>query len=86
MDDENDSLYTIPDEAEIFVAISDLGFNKAPDPGLFYKSYWPIVKSSVISWFNPFLEVVLCSGSSIILILLLFLRWITLFWCIILGQ
>jgi hypothetical protein len=31
-DDENDSLCTIPDEAKIFVAISDLGLNKAPGP------------------------------------------------------
>jgi hypothetical protein len=57
-DDENDSLCIIPDEAEIFVAISDLGLNKAPGPdgmtGLFYKSYWPIVKSSVISSVQSF--------------------------------
>ena len=52
-DDENESLCTIPDEAEIFVAISNLDLNKASGPdgmtGLFNKSYWPIVKSSVIS-------------------------------------
>jgi hypothetical protein len=45
-DEENASLCLIPDENEIFLAISDLGLNKAPGPdgmtGLFYKSYWSI--------------------------------------------
>jgi hypothetical protein len=35
------------------LAISDLGLNKAPSPngmiGLFYESYWPIVKESVVN-------------------------------------
>jgi hypothetical protein len=48
----------IPDEHEIFNAISDLGLNKAPGPdgmtGLFYKTYWPIVKLSVITSVQSF--------------------------------
>jgi hypothetical protein len=63
-DEENVILCGIPDEAEIFLAISDLGLNKAPGPdgmtGLFYKSYWPIVKSSVISSVQSFFKGVLC--------------------------
>ncbi|XP_059446389.1 uncharacterized protein LOC132177930 [Corylus avellana] len=50
--EENVSICTIPDEHEIFVAIKELGLNKAPGPdgmtGLFYKTYWPIVKDSVV--------------------------------------
>jgi hypothetical protein len=50
--EENARLCIIPDEHEIFVAIKELGLNKAPGPngmtGLFYKTYWPIVKDSVI--------------------------------------
>jgi hypothetical protein len=52
-DAKNDNLCTIPDESEIFSAITDLGLNKALGPDgmkwLFYKTYWPIVKSSVIT-------------------------------------
>jgi hypothetical protein len=52
------SLCLIPDEKEIFLAISDLGLNKAPGPdgmtGLFYKSYWPIVKESVVNSVQSF--------------------------------
>jgi hypothetical protein len=52
-DAENDNLCTIPGESEIFSAITDLGLNKAHGPDgmkwLFYKTYWPIVKSSVIN-------------------------------------
>ena len=44
--------------SEIFSAISDLGLNKAPGPdgmiGLFFKSYWPIVKSNVIASVQSF--------------------------------
>jgi hypothetical protein len=51
-EEENVVLCLIPDENEIFLAISNLGLNKAPSldgmTGLFYKSYWPIVKSSVV--------------------------------------
>jgi hypothetical protein len=57
-DEENVSLYTIPDEVEIFSAISDLGLNKASGPDgmtwLFYKTYWPIVKLSVIASVQSF--------------------------------
>jgi hypothetical protein len=52
-DVENDTLCTIPDDSEIFSAIIDLGLNKALGPAgitwLFYKTYWPIVKSNVIN-------------------------------------
>ena len=57
-DDENESLCSIPDEVEIFSAIKDLGLNKALSPdgmtGLFYKTYWPIVKLSVIALVQSF--------------------------------
>jgi hypothetical protein len=57
-DDENVSLCLIPDEKEIFLAISDLGLNKAPGlddmTGLFYKSYWPIMKESVVNSVQSF--------------------------------
>jgi exonuclease III len=56
--DENVALCVIPSEEEIFLAITDLGLNKAPGPdgmtGLFYKTYWPIVKLSVISAVQSF--------------------------------
>jgi hypothetical protein len=56
--EENDFLCSIPDECEIFLAISDLGLNKAPGPdgmtSLFYKTYWPIVKISVIASVQSF--------------------------------
>jgi hypothetical protein len=49
---------------KFFLAISALGMNKAPRPdgmtGLFYKTYWPIVKSNVISSVQSFLRVVIC--------------------------
>jgi hypothetical protein len=57
-DDENAHLCVIPDECEIFLAISELGLNKAPGPdgmtGLFYKTYWQIVKISVIDSVQSF--------------------------------
>jgi hypothetical protein len=41
------------EEAEIFLTTSDLGLNKSPGPdgmiGLFYKTYWQVVKSSVVA-------------------------------------
>jgi hypothetical protein len=50
--EENTALCLIPDEVEIFNAISNLGQNKAPGPngmaGLFYKTYWNIVKQNVV--------------------------------------
>lgn len=56
--DENVALSILPNEGEIFSAISDLGLNKAPGPdgmiGLFYKSYWPIVKCSVVASIQSF--------------------------------
>jgi exonuclease III len=58
--EENVQLCIIPEEGEIFSAISDLGLNKAPGPdgmtGLFYKSYWPIVKHSVIASVQSFFQ------------------------------
>ncbi|XP_059451038.1 uncharacterized protein LOC132181824 [Corylus avellana] len=57
-DDDNMLLCVIPTEEEIFTAITDLGLNKAPGPdgmtGLFYKTYWPIVKLSVIASVQSF--------------------------------
>jgi hypothetical protein len=56
--EENVALCVIPSEEEIFAAITDLGLNKAPGPdgmtGLFYKTYWPIVKHSVIAGVQSF--------------------------------
>jgi hypothetical protein len=50
--DDTLALCSVPEEAEIFLAISELGLNKSPGPdgmiGLFYKTYWQIVKSSVV--------------------------------------
>ena len=58
IDDENVSLCLIFDEKEIFLAISDLGLNKAPGSngmiGLFYMSYGPIVKESVVNSVQSF--------------------------------
>lgn len=66
-DEENVRLCVIPDECEIFSAISELGLNKAPGPngmtGLFYKSYWPILKISVIDSMQSFLGGVICLRS-----------------------
>lgn len=57
-EDENSTLCLIPDEAEIFHAISSLGLNKAPGPngmtGLFYKTYWNIVKHNVVDSVQSF--------------------------------
>jgi hypothetical protein len=57
-EDENVALCLILDESEIFLAISDLGLNKAPSldvmTRLFYKSYWPIVKVSVVNSVQSF--------------------------------
>jgi hypothetical protein len=54
----NVGLCLILDEAEIFMAISILGLNNALEhdgmTSLFYKSYWPIVKNSVISSVQSF--------------------------------
>jgi hypothetical protein len=51
--DDNVALCFIPEEVKIFLAITELGLNKSPGPdgitGLFYKTYWQIVKSSVVS-------------------------------------
>jgi hypothetical protein len=63
-DEKNVIICGILDEAKIFLAISNLGLNKAPGSdgitSLFYKSYWPIVKSSVISSVQSFFRGVLC--------------------------
>jgi len=56
--DENSALCLIPDEHEIFLAISELGLNKSSGldgmTGLFKKTYWQIVKSSVVSSVQSF--------------------------------
>jgi hypothetical protein len=58
--EENVRICTIPDEHEIFVAIKELGLNKAPGldgmMGLFYKTYWPIVKDSVVKSVQSFFK------------------------------
>jgi hypothetical protein len=83
-DEENTRLCVIPDECEIFLAISELGLNKAPGPdgmtGLFYKSYWQIVKISVIDSVQSFFRGVLCLRNLIILTLPSFPRWTILLW------
>jgi hypothetical protein len=53
IEEENVAFCLILDENKFFFfAITDLGLNKAPSPDgmtwLFYKSYWPIVKVSVV--------------------------------------
>jgi hypothetical protein len=57
-DAENLSLCAIPDEPEIFQTISQLGLTKAPGPdgftGLFYKTYWKIIRISVIHFVQVF--------------------------------
>jgi hypothetical protein len=56
--EENLSLCAIPDEREIFQVISQLGLCKAPGPdgftGLFYKTYWSIVRLDVIKFVQCF--------------------------------
>jgi hypothetical protein len=56
--DDNVALCVIPSKEEIFMAITDLGLNKAPEldgmTGLFYKTCWPIVKLSVIASLQSF--------------------------------
>jgi len=58
--DDNLALCSIPEEAEIFLAISELGLNKSPGPdgmaGLFYKTCWQIVKSSVVASVQSFFQ------------------------------
>ena len=51
---ENDALYAIPSEQEIFTTLSDIGSTKAPGPdgftAIFYKKkYWSTVKEVVLS-------------------------------------
>jgi hypothetical protein len=57
-DEKNVYICLILDENEIFLVIFDLGLNKAPGPDgmtrLFYKSYWSIVKESVVNSVQPF--------------------------------
>jgi hypothetical protein len=58
--EENARICIIPDEHEIFAAIKELGLTKAPSPdgmtGLFYKTYWPIVKDSVVIFEQSFFK------------------------------
>jgi hypothetical protein len=55
---ENDLICVNPDEREIKLVISQLGLTKAPGPncftGLFYKTYWPIIRLSVINFVQAF--------------------------------
>ena len=55
---ENDLLCLIPDEYEIWMAVSDLGSDKSLGSdgmtGLFYKTYWKIVKHNVIRFIKSF--------------------------------
>jgi hypothetical protein len=57
-EDENVAFCLILDDNKFFFAITDLGLNKAPSPDgmtwLFYKSYWPIVKLSVVELIHSF--------------------------------
>jgi hypothetical protein len=57
-DEENVKLCAIPDEAEIFHALSHLGLTKALGPdemmSLFYKIYWHTVKKDVIIFVQSF--------------------------------
>ncbi|GLT65285.1 hypothetical protein SLA2020_377240 [Shorea laevis] len=47
-----------PEEAEIFQTFSQLGLTKAPGPdgftGLFYKTYWKIIRVNVIDYVQNF--------------------------------
>jgi hypothetical protein len=83
-EEENTRLCVIPDECEIFLDILELGLNKAPGPDgmtwLFYKSYWQIVKISVIDSVQSFFRGVLCLRNLIILTLPSFPRWTILLW------
>lgn len=55
---ENDLLCLIPDEHEIWRAVSELGSEKSPGPDgvtrLFYKLFWKIVKVNVIRFVQSF--------------------------------
>jgi hypothetical protein len=57
-DEQNVRLCSIPEEAEIYDALSHLGLHKAPGPdgmtGLFYKTYWHTVKKDVIFYVQSF--------------------------------
>jgi hypothetical protein len=58
--DDNLALCSIPEEVEIFLAISELSLNKSSGPdgmtGLFYKTCWQIVKSSVVASVQSFFQ------------------------------
>jgi hypothetical protein len=57
-DEDNSIICSIPDEVEIYQTIISLGLNKAPGPngmtGLFYKTYWNIVKNQVVTSIQSF--------------------------------
>ncbi|GLT54477.1 hypothetical protein SLA2020_276710 [Shorea laevis] len=57
-DDDNSLLCAIPEELEIYHAVSHLGRTKAPGPdgmtGLFYTTYWQIVRTDVILFVQSF--------------------------------
>jgi hypothetical protein len=56
--DENEMLCALPDEREIYQAVAMLGSNKSPGPdgmnGLFYKTFWVVVKRDVINYVQTF--------------------------------
>jgi hypothetical protein len=56
--EDNTMLCAIPEEKEIYYAITHLGLTKAPGPdgmtGLFYTTYWHIVRSDVILFIQSF--------------------------------
>jgi hypothetical protein len=57
-EEDNSIICSIPDEVEIYQTIISLGLNKAPGPdgmtGLFYKTYWNIVKYQVVASVQSF--------------------------------
>jgi hypothetical protein len=57
--EDNFYLCAIPTNEEVVHALSSLGFTKAPGldgfTGLFFKKYWPVVKTEVLGYIRNFL-------------------------------